>query len=92
MNCKLGGELWGCNVPIAGLMVIGMDIYRDKVGGRSVAGIVTTLNGTFGKYWSQVSDRLVDKAPVYRVHLLFYLKYHNSGGVREQGRQEGLYG
>ena len=54
MNCKLGGELWGCNVPIPGLMVIGMDIYRDKVGGRSVAGIVTTLNGTFGKYWSQV--------------------------------------
>jgi len=54
MNCKLGGELWGCNVPIDSLMVIGMDVYRDKVGGRSVAGIVTTLNGSFGKYWSQV--------------------------------------
>ena len=59
MNCKLGGELWGCNVPIAGLMVIGMDIYRDKVGGRSVAGIVTTLNGTFGKYWSQVRNGML---------------------------------
>ena len=58
MNCKLGGELWGCNVPIPGLMVIGMDIYRDKVGGRSVAGIVATLNGTFGKYWSQVRARM----------------------------------
>ena len=56
MNCKLGGELWGCNVPIDSLMVIGMDVYRDKVGGRSVAGIVTTLNGSFGKYWSQVRD------------------------------------
>jgi aubergine-like protein len=39
INCKLGGELWGIEVPIGGLMVVGIDVYHDPSRARSsVAG------------------------------------------------------
>ena len=28
LNCKLGGELWSLKLPLAGVMVVGIDIYR----------------------------------------------------------------
>ena len=28
IECKLGGQAWGCSIPIQGLMFIGVDIYR----------------------------------------------------------------
>jgi aubergine-like protein len=59
MNCKLGGELWGCKVPMPNLMVVGMDVYKDKSsgaggGGGNIAAIVSSLNGSFSRYHSQI--------------------------------------
>ena len=58
INCKLGGELWGLNIPIPKLCVIGIDVYRDKSSGgsssRNVAAIVGSISSTFGKYYSNV--------------------------------------
>ena len=56
INCKLGGELWGLNIPIPKLSVIGIDVYRDKSAGgsssRNVAAIVASISSSFGKYYS----------------------------------------
>ena len=44
MNCKMGGELWGIDIPVAGLMVIGIDVYHDPTRVKaSVAGKERTL-------------------------------------------------
>ena len=29
INCKLGGELWACDIPMKHLMVVGVDVYHD---------------------------------------------------------------
>merc|ERR1719273_2757006 len=53
INCKLGGELWACTTPFKDLMVVGIDVYHDKTsGGRSVAGVVTSMNDTLSRYHS----------------------------------------
>ncbi|XP_072409957.1 piwi-like protein 2 isoform X4 [Chiloscyllium punctatum] len=45
INCKLGGELWGVDIPLKQLMVIGMDVYHDPVRGKqSVVGFVASMN------------------------------------------------
>ncbi|KAK4808217.1 hypothetical protein QYF61_006802 [Mycteria americana] len=45
MNCKLGGELWGVDIPLKQLMVIGMDVYHGRSRGmRSVIGFVASMN------------------------------------------------
>ncbi|XP_043392256.1 piwi-like protein 2 isoform X9 [Chelonia mydas] len=45
INCKLGGELWGVNIPLKELMVIGMDVYHDPSRGmRSVVGFIASTN------------------------------------------------
>jgi aubergine-like protein len=41
MNCKLGGELWGIEVPIPGLMVMGIDVYHDPT--RVINSVAGTL-------------------------------------------------
>lgn len=55
MNAKLGGELWGLKIPIRNLMVIGIDVYRDKgMNGSEIAGIVASMDSEYGKYYSDV--------------------------------------
>ncbi|XP_058436414.1 piwi-like protein 2 isoform X2 [Marmota monax] len=55
INCKLGGELWGVDIPLKQLMVIGMDIYHDPSRGmRSVVGFVASINLTLTKWYSRV--------------------------------------
>ncbi|OBS73023.1 hypothetical protein A6R68_12405, partial [Neotoma lepida] len=55
MNCKLGGELWGVDIPLKQLMVIGMDVYHDPSRGmRSVVGFVASINLTLTKWYSRV--------------------------------------
>ena len=55
MSAKLGGELWGLNIPISNLMVIGIDVYRDKgSSGSEMVGVVASLEAAFGKYYSDV--------------------------------------
>ncbi|KAM6040380.1 piwi-like protein 2 [Chlamydotis macqueenii] len=55
MNCKLGGELWGVDIPLKQLMVIGMDIYHGPSKGmRSVIGFVASMNHILTKWYSRV--------------------------------------
>ncbi|KAM9621905.1 piwi-like protein 2 [Trichechus inunguis] len=55
INCKLGGELWGVDIPLKQLMVIGMDVYHDPSrGARSVVGFVASINLTLTKWYSRV--------------------------------------
>ncbi|XP_074664275.1 piwi-like protein 2 [Strix aluco] len=55
MNCKLGGELWGVDIPLKHLMVIGMDIYHGPSRGtRSVIGFVASMNHVLTKWYSRV--------------------------------------
>ncbi|KAM6191329.1 piwi-like protein 2 [Sarcoramphus papa] len=55
MNCKLGGELWGVDIPLKQLMVIGMDIYHGRSKGmRSVIGFVASMNHVLTKWYSRV--------------------------------------
>uniref|UniRef100_A0A2K6UAP2 Piwi-like protein 2 n=1 Tax=Saimiri boliviensis boliviensis TaxID=39432 RepID=A0A2K6UAP2_SAIBB len=55
INCKLGGELWGVDIPLKQLMVIGMDVYHDPSKGmRSVVGFVASINLTLTKWYSRV--------------------------------------
>lgn len=66
INAKLGGKLWGLNIPIASIMVIGIDVYRDKgATGCEIAGVVASLDSDYGKYYSDVvfknqGDNIVD--------------------------------
>ncbi|XP_054660753.1 piwi-like protein 2 isoform X2 [Grus americana] len=55
MNCKLGGELWGVDIPLKQLMVIGMDVYHCRSKGmRSVTGFVASMNHVLTKWYSRV--------------------------------------
>ncbi|XP_074837852.1 piwi-like protein 2 [Carettochelys insculpta] len=55
INCKLGGELWGVDIPLKQLMVIGMDVYHDPSRGmRSVFGFVASTNHALTKWYSRV--------------------------------------
>lgn len=73
INCKLGGELWGLNIPIPKLCVIGIDVYRDKSAGgsssRNVAAIVGSISSSYGKYFSTV---VFEKAGTKYVHILSF--------------------
>ncbi|KAI6073607.1 Piwi-like protein 2 [Aix galericulata] len=53
INCKLGGELWGIDVPLKQLMVIGMDVSHGR-GTRSVIGFVASINQVLTKWYSRV--------------------------------------
>ncbi|XP_049686573.1 piwi-like protein 2 isoform X2 [Accipiter gentilis] len=55
LNCKLGGELWGVDIPLKHLMVIGMDVYHGRSKGmRSVIGFVASMNHILTKWYSRV--------------------------------------
>ncbi|XP_010008387.1 PREDICTED: piwi-like protein 2, partial [Nestor notabilis] len=55
MNCKLGGELWGVDVPLKQLMVIGMDVYHNhRKGIRSVLGFVASVPSVLTRWYSRV--------------------------------------
>ncbi|KAM8794537.1 piwi-like protein 2 [Eudromia elegans] len=55
MNCKLGGELWGIDVPLKHLMVVGMDVYHNHSRTlRSVIGFVASTNQVLTRWYSRV--------------------------------------
>ncbi|KAM9312009.1 piwi-like protein 2 [Gastrophryne carolinensis] len=59
INCKLGGELWGVDIPLKGLMVIGMDVYHEPSRGlRSVTGFVASINRSLTRWYSCVVFQL----------------------------------
>ncbi|XP_056427047.1 piwi-like protein 2 isoform X2 [Hyla sarda] len=59
INCKLGGELWGVDIPLKCLMVIGIDVYHDPSrGSRSVTGFVASMNHGLTSWYSRVVFQL----------------------------------
>ncbi|XP_050839006.1 piwi-like protein 2 isoform X2 [Serinus canaria] len=55
LNCKLGGQLWGVDIPLKQLMVVGMDIHHSRSQGmRSVIGFVASMNHILTKWYSRV--------------------------------------
>ena len=55
INCKLGGELWGCTIPQknGSIMVIGVDVYHDpSARGSSIAGVVSSTNTSMSRWYS----------------------------------------
>uniref|UniRef100_A0A8C5TS28 Piwi-like protein 2 n=1 Tax=Malurus cyaneus samueli TaxID=2593467 RepID=A0A8C5TS28_9PASS len=55
INCKLGGQLWGVDIPLKQLMVVGMDIHHSRSHGmRSVIGFVASMNHILTKWYSKV--------------------------------------
>jgi len=55
MNVKLGGQLWGVDIPMKKAMVVGMDVYHDSLQkGTSVCGFIASTNDNFTKYYSRV--------------------------------------
>ncbi|XP_063276175.1 piwi-like protein 2 [Prinia subflava] len=59
INCKLGGQLWGVDIPLKQLMVVGMDIHHSRSQGmRSVIGFVASMNQTLTKWYSRVAFQM----------------------------------
>lgn len=57
INCKLGGAPWTVQVPMPDLMVIGFDVCHDSIDkSQSYGGLVASLNPTFSRYFSYVSQ------------------------------------
>ncbi|XP_062615032.1 piwi-like protein 1, partial [Saccostrea cucullata] len=56
LNCKLGGEVWCLEIPLKNLMVVGVDTYHDSAKkGRSVGGVICSLNKTLTRYYSRTT-------------------------------------
>uniref|UniRef100_A0A0K2TEK4 Uncharacterized protein n=1 Tax=Lepeophtheirus salmonis TaxID=72036 RepID=A0A0K2TEK4_LEPSM len=54
INCKLGGELWGADVPKDNLMVVGVDVFHDPNRRlESVAGLVASMNPALSRWFSK---------------------------------------
>nr|XP_022317079.1 piwi-like protein 1 [Crassostrea virginica] len=54
INCKLGGELWGLDIPMSNLMVVGIDVYHDAARNkRSIAGFVASTNKMCSRWYSK---------------------------------------
>ncbi|XP_048257294.1 piwi-like protein 1 [Haliotis rufescens] len=54
LNCKLGGEVWAVEIPLNYTMVVGIDTYYDSARkGRSVAGVVASVNKNLTRYYSK---------------------------------------
>nr|AWH61378.1 putative piwi-1 [Actinia equina] len=55
INVKLGGTLWEVEIPSKSLMVVGIDVYHDAArGGRSVGGVVCSINQSLTRWYSRV--------------------------------------
>jgi len=80
INCKLGGELWACQTPWDGLMVVGIDVFHDKSMKRgSIAGVVSSVNKSLSQYYSTVAiqksgQEIIDALKVAFTESL--LEYH----------------
>uniref|UniRef100_A0A182NPY6 Uncharacterized protein n=1 Tax=Anopheles dirus TaxID=7168 RepID=A0A182NPY6_9DIPT len=56
MNCKLGGSLWGVNIPLSGTMICGIDTYHEgKQRSNSVSAFVGSLDASFTHWYSRAT-------------------------------------
>ncbi|XP_077325966.1 piwi-like protein 2 isoform X2 [Lithobates pipiens] len=85
INCKLGGELWGVDIPLKNLMVVGMDVYHDASRGlRSVTGFVASTNHCLTQWYSRVVFQLPHQEIVDGLKLCLVAalqKYHEVNHV-----------
>eukprot|EP00088_Acartia_fossae_P024862 TRINITY_DN2571_c0_g1_i14.p1 TRINITY_DN2571_c0_g1~~TRINITY_DN2571_c0_g1_i14.p1 ORF type:complete len:919 (-),score=292.46 TRINITY_DN2571_c0_g1_i14:527-3283(-) len=85
VNCKLGGELWGSNIPIPQLMCVGVDVYHDKNQKKeSVVAMVASMNSTMSAYASacgfqRPGQEIIDVMKVLLGKLV--AKYKEANGV-----------
>ncbi|BFZ18411.1 hypothetical protein BsWGS_21450 [Bradybaena similaris] len=57
MNCKMGGEVWGVEIPMKFAMIVGIDSYHDSANkGQSVGALVASLNKECTRYYSMTED------------------------------------
>lgn len=55
INCKLGGTLWGINIPLKSAMIVGIDSYHDPARkNKSVCGFVASCNSMYTKWYSRI--------------------------------------
>ena len=53
INCKLGGQLWTCDIPMNDLMICGIDVHHDPFPvGQSVAALVVSTNKGMTQWFS----------------------------------------
>jgi len=86
INCKLGGELWGCSIPpkIGSMMVLGVDVYHDiSRRGSSIAGVVSSTNMSMSRWYSstcfqQPGQEIIDSLKIAFIKALkkFYEVNH----------------
>ncbi|XP_053676934.1 protein argonaute-3 [Anopheles nili] len=56
MNCKLGGTLWGVNIPLSGTMICGIDTYHEaKHRSGSVSAFVGSIDASFTRWYSRAT-------------------------------------
>lgn len=54
MNCKMGGTLWGVQIPFKKVMICGVDTHHDASRtGSSVAAFVASMDDTYTKWYSR---------------------------------------
>jgi len=84
INVKLGGQLWGVEMPMKKAMVIGIDVYHDSLQkGTSVAGFIASTNDSMTKYFSRCLFQRSGQELVDGLKVLFpdaLRKYHEING------------
>ncbi|XP_050084461.1 protein argonaute-3 [Anopheles aquasalis] len=56
MNCKLGGTLWGVDIPMANTMICGIDAYHHARGAdKSVTAFIASLDAVFTHWFSHAT-------------------------------------
>ena len=58
LKCKLGGELWGCQLSpkFGNLLIVGVDVFHDPSRrGSSIAAVVSNTNQAMSQWWSQTA-------------------------------------
>lgn len=84
MNCKLGGTLWGVKIPLQNTMIVGIDTYHEAGNrGKSVGGLVASINSSFTRYYSRphlqesAKEELIAGLIHCMVEALECYKHHN---------------
>ncbi|XP_072051349.1 piwi-like protein 1 [Amphiura filiformis] len=54
INCKLGGDLWHLDIPLKGLMTVGIDVFHDPSrSGRSIGAVIASMNKVMTRWYSR---------------------------------------
>ncbi|KAH7977654.1 hypothetical protein HPB49_003141 [Dermacentor silvarum] len=90
LNCKLGGEAWCLEIPLANTMVVGYDTYHDSsLRKRSAGAFVASMNQNMTRWYSRVAFHATHQELGSSLGLLLQdalLKYMqvNSGSAPER--------